>query len=351
VSDIFDQSIKDLMKLVTTDFDKFYEETGKENKANGYYSTAASSGYCSKAASSGYYSKAASSGDYSTAASSGDCSTAASSGYCSKAASSGYYSKAASSGDYSTAASSGYCSKAASSGDYSKAASSGDYSTAASSGDYSTAASSGDYSKAASSGYSSTAASSGKNSACSALGYRSAVKGDLGNLLMCSEYDKNGKPLGGKADLVDGKKLKANHWYAVKNGNWIEVDFTDGMFFYVISTKGSVKKLKNDDGEISYLVSEGDKHAHGNTIKEARDSLVYKIGQRDKSAYKDVKLSDKFTVPEFIEMYRVITGACEFGVKSFVNSQKKVKKQYSVSEIIKLTNGQHGSKQFKEFFK
>jgi len=130
---------------------------------------------------------------------------------------------------------------------------SGYSSTAASSGYSSTAASSGDYSTAASSGYSSTAASSGEHAACSALGYRAAVKGDLGNLLMASEYAENsdGKiaPVGGKADLVDGKRLKPQCWYIVEGGGWVEVDFTDGVFSRVITSKKGVKKVKTDDGK------------------------------------------------------------------------------------------------------
>jgi len=167
---------------------------------------------------------------------------------------------------------------------------------------------------------------------------------------MCSEYDKGGKPLGGKADLIDGKTLKPDCWYIVENAEWVEVDLTDGIFNRVISTRNGVKKLKNDDGKISYLVTDGDKSAHGKTIKEARESLIYKIGDRDKSKYDGVKLDNKFTVPELIEMYRVITGACEYGVKEFVKSQSKMKKKYSVEEIIDLTAGNYGHEQFKEFF-
>ena len=86
-------------------------------------------------------------------------------------------------------------STAASSGNGSTAASSGNYSTAASSGYGSKAASSGDYSKAASSGKYSKAESSGEHSGCTSIGYRAAVKGDLGNLLMASEYTKDGVPV------------------------------------------------------------------------------------------------------------------------------------------------------------
>jgi len=299
MEDVFDKEIKDLIKLATTDFDKFYKETEKKSKSSGYSSTAASCG------------------DYSTAASCGDYSTAASSGYSSKAASSGYSSKAASSG---------YSSKAASSGNSSKAASSGDYSKAS---------------------------CEGENAACSALGYRAAVKGELGNLLMASEYKKEkGKliPVGGKADIVDGKTLKPDCWYIVEGAEWVEVDFTDGLFHRVVSTRGNVKRLKDDNDNQVYLVTDGDKSAHGKTIKEARENLKYKIGNRDKSQYEKIKVTDSFPVTDFIEMYRVITGACEYGVRSFIESQPKVKKKYTVQEIIDLTSGHYGHNEFKQFF-
>ncbi len=262
-------------------------------------------------------------------------------------------STAASSGDSSTAASSGNYSKAASSGNSSKAASSGNYSTAASSGNYSKAASSGNYSKAASSGDSSKAASSGEHSACSSLGYRAAVKGDIGNLIMASEYvKKDGKiiPVGGKADIVDGKKIKAGSWYIVENSEWAEVDFTDGIFSYVLSNKGNVKKVKDENGNVLYVVTDGENSAHGKTIKEARDSLIYKISSRDTSAYKEWKKSDVKPIADIIKAYRAITGACEGGVRSFIESKGKTPKEMKVSDVFKETKGAFGSEEFKAFF-
>jgi hypothetical protein len=50
-------------------------------------------------------------------------------------------------------------------------------------------------------------------------------------------------------------------------------------------------------------------------------------------------------------MYRVITGACEFGTRSFVESLGEVKDQYTVSEVIKLTEGQWGHARLIEFMR
>ena len=304
------EALADAFNIATTGFEKFYEET--KQKAKGDSSTAASSGDSSKAASSGNYSKAASSGDSSKAASSGDSS---------KAASSGYYSTAASSGDSSTAASSGYYSKAASSGNYSKAASSGNYSKAASSGNY---------------------------SACTALGYRAAVKGNKGNLLMASEYiikDGNYIPIGGKADIVDGKKLKAGSWYIVESGKWVEVDFTDNVFSRVISNKSGVKKVKTDNGNILFVVSDDKGNsAHGKTIKEAREDLIYK-----NVAKFDGKIPESATGKEWIGIYRAVTGACAAGVKNFVEQTgRSIDDTYTAKQIAVLVKGHYGADKFAE---
>jgi len=231
-------------------------------------------------------------------------------------------------------------------GDSSTAASSGDSSTAASSGDSSTAASSGDYSKAASSGNSSTAASSGSNSACAAVGYRAAVQGDMGNLLMASEYiQKDGKiiPIGGKADIVDGKKLKPQRWYIVENAEWVEVDFSDGIFSRVISTRGNVKKVKTDSDEVLYVASD-DKgnHAHAPTMREALQELAFKTDERDIEQYRNMPLDTKKTPTEWGIAYRMVTGACQSGTKMFMQSKGKLKKHYTLAEILEQTRGAFG---------
>ena len=255
-----------------------------------------------------------------------------------------FYKKARQSqtGDYSMAASSGIGSTAASSGNYSMAASSGNYSTAASSGEGSKAASSGDCSMAA---------SSGNYSACAAVGYRAAVKGDKGNLLMASEYivkDGNCIPVGGKADIVDGKKLKADRWYIVEGGEWVEVDFTDGVFSRVISTKNGVKKVKTDKGDVLYIVSdENGNSAHGETIAKAREDLIYKV-----VAKFDGELPKKATGTEWIGIYRAVTGACGAGVRHFVEQTgKSLDDTYTAKQIAKLVAGQYGAEKFAEKLK
>ena len=97
----------------------------------------------------------------------------------------------------------------------------------ASSGDSSKLASSGYYSKLASSGYSSQLASSGKDSIVAGIGIDNKAKGIKGNWLVLAEWIYNSKlsryiPKNVKSVKIDGKKIKENTYYELKNGRFIQ---------------------------------------------------------------------------------------------------------------------------------
>jgi len=133
--------------------------------------------------------------------------------------------------------------------------------------------------------------------------------------------------------------------------------FADDILAKIIEKKRNVYKIQiAGKTETSYclMVENGDDElptfSHGKTIKEARESLIYKISNRDTSVYKNYKLDTVVSFEEAIRMYRTITGACEFGTKNFVQSLSKTKKKYKISEIIKITENQFGNETFREFF-
>ena len=197
----------DLPLFIKASFDFLWEKCKNKEKDSGNSSQLASSGNSSKLASSGNSSKLASSGNYSQLASSGNSS---------KLASSGNSSKLASSGNSSQLASSGYSSQLASSGNSSQLASSG-YS--------SKLASSGNSSQLASSGYSSKLASSGKHSIIAGIGIENKAKGIKGNWIVLAEWVYDSKlsiyiPKNVKSVKIDGKKIKEDTYYELKNGKF-----------------------------------------------------------------------------------------------------------------------------------
>ena len=106
----------------------------------------------------------------------------------------------------------------ASAGSYG-AASAGSYG-AASAGECG-AASAGDYGYSVSGGKSAT----GKQGVAVAKGNGACVKGGLGALLVLAEEKSDSYEIvAWEAAVVDGDTIKADTWYTLKNGEFVEVD-------------------------------------------------------------------------------------------------------------------------------
>ena len=115
--------------------------------------------------------------------------------------------------------SSGYSAKIGSSGDYAKIGSSGDSAQIGSSGDYA---------KIGSSGYYAKIDSTGEDSVIMCAGNKSKAKAKIGSWITLAEWewsdDKNRYvPVCVKTEYVDGENIKADTWYQLKNGKFVEV--------------------------------------------------------------------------------------------------------------------------------
>ena len=128
--------------------------------------------------------------------------------------------------------------------------------------------------------------------------------------------------------------------------------FADGILAKLVATKGRVSRvIVCGKKTVSYVVEVGEGvYSHGATLKEARESLLYKIGSRDTSEYKRWTMDTKKTLGEMIVAYRVITGACEGGVRNFCESKGELPKVLTVADVVKLTAGSYGAETFKKFF-
>ena len=120
----------------------------------------------------------------------------------------------------------GYFSIAANVGDYSVATSSGQYSAAINTAGFSIAVSTGDYSVAVATSEKSFAKVEGKDSIAIVCGTNGKASGRLGCWLILTERAEwNGKEYAlkdVKSIKVDGKKIKEDTWYKLKNGEIIE---------------------------------------------------------------------------------------------------------------------------------
>ena len=153
-----------------------------------------------------------------------------------KIGSSGYSAKIGSSGNYAQIGSSGYSAKIGSSGDYAQIGSSGNCAQIGSSGNraqigssgYSAQiGSSGDGAKIGSSGSDAKIDISGNDSVGAAVGIGSVIKGAVGNWITLAEwvYDNDKQryiPVCVKSAQIDGKIIKADTWYKLSGGEFVE---------------------------------------------------------------------------------------------------------------------------------
>lgn len=153
-------------------------------------------------------------------------SVAASLGDYSTVSTTGYKATAVSADDKAEAEALGVFAVAAATGDSATAVSSGCFGAAVSTGYYSAARGTGQYSVAVNSGHGSTAEAKGYSSVAVANGLEPRVRGAIGCAIVCTEryQDSNGlHPLRAVcAAIVDDDKIKANTWYTVKDGKFVE---------------------------------------------------------------------------------------------------------------------------------
>ena len=131
-------------------------------------------------------------------------------------------------GDQSAATNTGDWSAATNTGDWSAATNTGYQSAATNTGDWSAATNTGDRSAATNTGYQSAAVVEGKESVAIATGVESRAKGSLGCYIVLAEWCRDCRGEWYIKDVksvkVDGKKIKADTFYILRDGKFVEVD-------------------------------------------------------------------------------------------------------------------------------
>lgn len=182
---------------------------------------------CSIALNKGYGSIAANAGDHSLATTTRNFTIAANTGDYSVAWGQAGHSIAANIGDGSAALSDGYRSIAANTGVCSAAINYGKDSVAINTGDQSTAINKAVRSVALNMGGRAEASVTEEGSIAIATGIQSRAKGGFGSAIVLVErttWNGHAYPLNNiKAAIVDGEKIKADTWYTLRNGEFVEV--------------------------------------------------------------------------------------------------------------------------------
>ena len=100
----------------------------------------------------------------------------------------------------------------------------GDYSASTNTGNYSASTNTGDRSASTNTGNYSASTVSGKSSIAVAWGKESKAKGAKGCYIVLAEYDEECNLINARMRKVDGKKIKADTFYTLKDGKVIEAE-------------------------------------------------------------------------------------------------------------------------------
>ena len=111
--------------------------------------------------------------------------------------------------------------KSATTGNYAHSATTGNYAHSATTGDSAHSATTGDSAHSATTGNSAHSAVAGKECIAASLGFEGQAKGIKGNWLVLAEW-KDGKIKSMGIAIVDGKKINADTFYALKGGKFVE---------------------------------------------------------------------------------------------------------------------------------
>ena len=116
-------------------------------------------------------------------------------------------------------------------GDYGASSATGDYGASSATGYYGASSATGSCGASSATGYKGASSADHKDAVAVAWGYRGRAKGVLGSHLVLADWEGNDsqywKPeywelKGAKMVQVDGKDIKPNTWYTMKNGEIVE---------------------------------------------------------------------------------------------------------------------------------
>ena len=118
-------------------------------------------------------------------------------------------------------------------GDYGASSATGSYGASSATGSYGASSATGDCGASSATGYKGASSADHKDAVAVAWGYRGRAKGVLGSHLVLADWEGNDskywKPeywelKGAKMVQVDGKDIKPDTWYTMKNGEIVEWD-------------------------------------------------------------------------------------------------------------------------------
>ena len=190
------------------------------SSATGSGGVSSATGICGASSATGDYGASSATGYCGASSATGDSGVSSATGYCGVSSATGYCGASSATGDYGVSSATGDSGASSATGSGGVSSATGYKGASSATGDHGVSSSTGH--KGASSADNSTAVAV-------AWGYKSKAKGCIGAHIVCAEwkYDKFKSDwffVGAKMSIVDGVKIKADTYYTLRDGEFVEVE-------------------------------------------------------------------------------------------------------------------------------
>ena len=232
--------------LVQAAIDFTKSKTVTMQDATGYCGASSATGDYGASSATGYKGASSATGDYGASSATGDCGASSATGDCGASSATGYKGASSATGDYGASSATGYKGASSATGDYGASSATGDYGASSATGDcgassatgykgassatgdYGASSATGDCGASSATGYCGASSADNSTAVAVAWGYESKAKGCIGAHIVCAEwkYDNLNNDwvfVGAKMSIVDGVKIKADTYYTLRDGEFVEV--------------------------------------------------------------------------------------------------------------------------------
>ena len=230
------------------------------SSATGDYGASSATGDCGASSATGYKGASSATGYKGASSATGNCGASSATGYKGASSATGYYGASSATGDYGASSATGDYGASSATGDYGASSATGDCGASSATGDYGASSATGDCGASSATGYKGASSATGDYGASSATGncgassatgykgassagdpesvavawgYHGKAKGVLGSYLVLADWEGDEDDYwhqnlwqlkGAKMVQVDGKEIKPDTFYTMRNGEIIEAE-------------------------------------------------------------------------------------------------------------------------------
>ena len=221
------------------------------SSATGYKGASSATGDCGTSSATGIKGASSATGDYGASSATGNCGASSATGikgassatgikgassatgYCGASSATGYKGASSATGYKGASSATGDCGTSSATGDCGTSSATGYKGASSATGNYGASSATGNCGTSSATGYKGKAEAGDSESVAVAWGYRGRARGVLGSYLVLADWDGNDNNYwtqnewilkGAKIVRVDGKKIKENVWYTMKNGEIVEAE-------------------------------------------------------------------------------------------------------------------------------